>query len=63
MLHGSLWTNDVKLTVGGSAIVQYSTQGLVLANLAGGGQALPAPLEVTSLADCAQLAPHAGGCP
>ncbi len=62
-IYGSLWTQDVNLTVGGSAIVNYSTQGLALANQVSGGHALPSPLKVVSLADCAQLASGVGGCP
>ena len=62
-LYGSLWTTDINLDIGGSAVVYYSSQALQLANNAGGGGALPAPLMVTALADCAQLAPGVGGCP
>lgn len=62
-VYGSIWTNDVNLNVGGSAIVYYSTQALALANQVGGGGALPSPLRVVSLADCAQLPSGAGGCP
>jgi hypothetical protein len=63
-LYGSLWTNDVNLQVGGSAIVDYGTQTLALANQVSGGEAMPAPLRVTLLADCAQIpAGTANGCP
>ena len=62
-LYGSLWTTDINLALGGSAIVYYSSQALQLANNVGGGGALPAPLTVTSLADCAQLPAAVGGCP
>ena len=62
-VYGALWTNDVNLNVGGSAIVYYSTQALALANTVGGGGALPSPLTVVSLADCSQLPAGAGGCP
>ena len=62
-LYGSLWTTDINLDLGGSAIVYYSSQALQLANNVGGGGALPAPLTVTSLADCAQLPAAVGGCP
>ena len=62
-LYGSLWTQDVNLRVGGSAIVDYSSNGLQLANQVGGGGALPEALVVTSLADCAQLPAGVGGCP
>jgi hypothetical protein len=62
-VYGAIWTNDVNLNVGGSAIVYYSTQALALANQVGGGGALPSPLTVASLADCSQLPAGAGGCP
>jgi len=60
---GSLWTQDVNLDVGSSLLVGYSTQALALANQVGGGGALPAPLRVTTLADCAVLPAATGGCP
>jgi len=62
-LYGSLWTNDVNLSVGGSAVINYSSQGLALANLVSGGSALPTPVQLTSLIDCAQAAAGAAGCP
>ena len=62
-VYGSLWTQDVNFRVGGSAIVDYSSNALQLANQVGGGEALPAALIVTSLADCAQLPAGANGCP
>jgi len=62
-LYGSLWTQDVNLTVGGSAVMNYSSQALALANQVAGGQALPSPLRVISMADCGQIASGVGGCP
>lgn len=62
-IYGSLWTSDINLHVGGTAIAYYSTQALALANQVSGGAALPAPLRVTQLADCAQLPAGSGGCP
>jgi hypothetical protein len=62
-VYGSLWTTDLNLRVGGSAIVYYSTQALALANSVGGGGALPAPLRVTALIDCAQVPAGSAGCP
>ncbi len=62
-VYGSLWTQDINLVVGGSAIIQYSSQALGLANNVGGGGALPSPLTVVSLADCGQVPAGAGGCP
>jgi len=62
-IYGTLWTQDVNLRLGGSAIIDYSTQALALANQVAGGQALPSPLKVISLADCGQVASGVGGCP
>jgi hypothetical protein len=62
-VYGTLWTNDLRLTVGGSAIFQYSTQALALANQVAGGAALPSPMKLTSLADCAAVPAGTGGCP
>lgn len=62
-LYGSLWTNDINLVVGGSAIVRYSTEALALANDVVVTGALPAPMTVVSLADCALVSPGTGGCP
>jgi hypothetical protein len=62
-LYGSLWTTDLALSVGGSAIVQYSTQALALANMSGGGGTLPAPVRIVSLADCSMIPDGASGCP
>lgn len=61
-VYGSIWTADINLVVGGSALTQYSSQGLALANSVAGGGALPAPIKVTWLADCGQ-APGVAGCP
>lgn len=62
-LYGSLWTNDINLVVGGSALVQYSTQALALANMVGGGAALPSPIRVTALIDCGIVPSGTNGCP
>ncbi len=62
-LYGALWTTDLSFEVGGSAIVQYSSQGLALANQSGGGGALPAPVTVVSLLDCSMVTPGTSGCP
>jgi hypothetical protein len=48
---GSIWTTDFNLTVGGHADVQYSSQALAIANLAGGPGALPAPVKIYSWRD------------
>jgi len=62
-IYGSLWTNDVNLDVGGSAIVQYSSQGLALANQVTNNTPLPSPIQVVALLDCAALAPGTLPCP
>lgn len=62
-IYGSLWTNDVDLDVGGSAIVQYSSQGLALANQVTNNTPLPSPIQVVALLDCAALAPGTAPCP
>ena len=62
-IYGSLWTSDLNLNVGGSAIVYFSSQALALANQVVPFGALPAPLKVTQLADCALVATGVGGCP
>src|SRR5207249_3497890 len=62
-IFGSLWTEDLNLIVGGSAIIDYSSDALALANLVGGGGALPAPVRVTSLVDCGDVPAGAAGCP
>ena len=54
----------MNLSVGGSAVCNYSTQALALANQVGGGGALPSPMQLTSLIDCAEVPSGlASGCP
>jgi hypothetical protein len=62
-LYGSLWTTDLSLDVGGSAIVQYSSEALALANQSGGGGALPAPVTIASFGDCGLIPSGSNGCP
>lgn len=62
-IYGSLWTNNINMVVAGSALVQYSTQGLALADQAGQGGLLPAPLNVLGLVNCQQVPPGTSGCP
>jgi len=62
-IYGSVWTEDIQLQVAGSAIVDYSTQALALANQVSGGGTLPAPLKITSLVDCSEVPSGSGGCP
>src|SRR5207249_5007645 len=40
-VYGSIWTEDIQLEVSGSALVNYSSQALALANLVSGGAGLP----------------------
>lgn len=61
-IYGSVWAEGLALH-GGSGLIYYSSQALALANQVSNGGALPAPLRVVALADCAQLPPGAGGCP
>jgi hypothetical protein len=62
-VYGSVWTQGVSLDVGGSAIVDYSTQALALANLTHPGGDMPTPMRVTSIADCSAVPSGTGGCP
>ena len=62
-IYGSVWTEDIQLQVAGSALINYSTQALALANQVSGGGTLPAPLKVTSLVDCSEVPSGSGGCP
>ena len=45
---GALWTTDLRLTVGGSASLTYSTQALTLANAMFGSPPLPQHVKVVS---------------
>lgn len=62
-VYGSIWTNNLNLNLGGSAIVRYSTQALALADQVGAGGLFPAPLNVLALINCQQVAPGTDGCP
>jgi hypothetical protein len=59
---GSLWTTDIDMVVGGSALIQYSTQALALANMVNGGQALPSKLVINSMVDCAAVPAGTNNC-
>ena len=63
VIYGSIWSDDVKLTVGGHADIYYSTQALALANQVTNPRSLPAPISVTSLIDCSQVPSGTNGCP
>jgi hypothetical protein len=43
--------------------VQYSSQGLALANQVTNNTPLPSPIQVVALLDCAALAPGTPPCP
>lgn len=46
---GSLWTGDLNVKVGGSAIIDYSGDALAIADqIGGGGNPVPRPMAVTS---------------
>jgi hypothetical protein len=62
-VYGSLWSQDVNFTAGGSSTVNYSTDALALASLVAGGTPLPTTIRVLSMADCAVLPAGANGCP
>jgi hypothetical protein len=62
-IYGSVWAQGVTLTVGGSAIVFYSTQALQLANSVAPSGAIMTPMTITSMADCNDIGPGVGGCP
>ena len=61
-LYGSVWAQGVDLSVGGNALVYNSSQALSLANQIIVPGAIPTPMKVTSIADCADLPAGSGGC-
>jgi hypothetical protein len=62
-VYGSVWAQGVSLDVGGSAIVDYSTQALALATNIVTNNDVPTPIKVTSVADCDAVPSGSGGCP
>jgi len=62
-LLGSIWTTELKLRVGGSAVALYSSQALSLANTLVPDWGMPAPMQITSIVDCAQVYAGVAGCP
>src|SRR5439155_20019102 len=62
-LYGALWTNDLNLTIGGSAAMNYSSAALAFANQASGGMTLPTPGQLTSLIDCSHAVAGTSACP
>jgi hypothetical protein len=62
VIYGSLWTTDLNMVVGGSAIVQYSTQALALANQLNNGQNHVAKIVINSMIDCADVPAGTNNC-
>jgi hypothetical protein len=62
-VYGSLWTSNLDLNVGGSAVVKYSSQALAFANEVISSGAFPAPINVLALVNCAQVPAGTAGCP
>jgi len=62
-LLGSIWTTELRLRVGGSALALYSSQALSLANTLVPDWGMPAPMQITSIVDCAQVYSGVAGCP
>jgi cytoskeletal protein CcmA (bactofilin family) len=49
MILGALWTGDLSVKIGGSAVIDYSSGGLQIADqIAGGGNPVPRPMVLTS---------------
>jgi hypothetical protein len=63
LLLGSIWTTELNLKVGGSALALYSSQALTLADNLVPDWGMPAPMQVTSIVDCAQVYSGVAGCP
>jgi hypothetical protein len=63
IIYGSLWTSNLDFTFGGSAIVKYSSQAMAFANSVITLGAVPAPLNVVALVNCAQVPAGTAGCP
>jgi hypothetical protein len=62
-VYGTVWAQGVNLDVGGSAQIMYSTQALSLANQVTINPAIMTPMNVVSIADCADLGSGVNGCP
>ena len=62
-IYGSLWTSNLNLDVGGSALVNYSSEALAFADQVIPDGGFPTPLKVAYLADCSQVPPAMHGCP
>jgi hypothetical protein len=62
-VYGSLWSQDVDFSAGGSSVVNYSTEALTLAGMSTPNIPLPTTIRVLSMADCAVVPAGANGCP
>jgi hypothetical protein len=62
-VYGSLWTANLNLVVGGSALVNYSSQALAFADQVIPNGGFPTPLNVVALVDCSQVPGGLHGCP
>jgi len=62
-VYGSLWSQDVDFSAGGSSLVNYSTEALALAGQSTPNIPLPTTIRVLSMADCAVVPAGANGCP
>ena len=63
LIYGSLWTSNLDMTFGGSGMVKYSSDALAFANSVITLGAVPAPLNVVALVNCAQVPAGTAGCP
>jgi hypothetical protein len=63
LVYGTVWAEGVDLNVGGNAQVYYSTQALTLANNVVPAGTVMSPMNVVSIADCADLGSGVNGCP
>lgn len=63
LVYGSVWTEGVQLQVGGNGQVYYSSEAMALANSVYPTGIIPAPMQLMTMADCADLGSGVGGCP
>jgi hypothetical protein len=61
-VYGSMWTEKMVFNASGLSQFHYSSQAMAYANAAGNGKALPAPVKITSLVDCALIPAGAAPC-
>jgi hypothetical protein len=63
LMYGSVWTEGVNLNVGGNGQIYYSSEAMALANSVYPTGIVPAPMQLLSMADCADLGAGVGNCP